>query len=237
MPSRALSLVLFFCSSFKDRIDCSATITFAGILLRNAQGHIQQLHDISHSIKDRVASQPSSGRQHLLMGDLDFTNMAIDNNIDHLQFRKLSGSYERSANSVLTETQTTCSWKSRSSGLRSSHYEELNKFTRSRQPPLLGASRCLSFFRTISNSILLCISIKHLITAFKSFMLFKTTIALTISFTPDTFCVAKRTPNYRCLILQKESKAIPLSCRDGAAIFPLFSESFSDLLGSACPPS
>ncbi len=50
----------------------------------NSQGHIQQLHDVAHSIEDRVASQPFSGHQHLLMGDLDFTNMAIDNNIDHL---------------------------------------------------------------------------------------------------------------------------------------------------------
>ncbi len=80
-----------------------AIITFAGILLRNSQGQIQQLHDIAHSIEDRVASQPCSGRQHLLMSDLDFTNMAVDNNIDHLQFRKMSGSHERSANSILTE--------------------------------------------------------------------------------------------------------------------------------------
>ena len=115
--------------------------------------------------------------------------------------------------------------------------EELKKITRSRQPPLLGASKCLSFFRTISNSLFLCISIKHLITAFKSAMLFTIAMALTISFTPDTFYVAKQTWNYRCLILQKERKAIPLSCRDGAAISPLFSESFSAHLGSACPPS
>jgi hypothetical protein len=80
-----------------------AIITFAGILLRNSQSHFQQLHDIAHSIEDRVASQPFSSRQHLLMGDLNFTNMAIDNNIDHLQFRKMRESYERSANSVLTE--------------------------------------------------------------------------------------------------------------------------------------
>ncbi len=76
------------------------------ILLRNSQGHIQQLHDIAHSIEDRVASQPFSGRQHLMMGDLDFTNMAIDNNIDHLQFGKMSGSYERSAKSVLTKLKS-----------------------------------------------------------------------------------------------------------------------------------
>jgi hypothetical protein len=55
---------------------------------RNSQSHIQQLHDIAHSIEDSVASQPFSGRQHLLMGDLDFTDMTIDDNIDHLQFKK-----------------------------------------------------------------------------------------------------------------------------------------------------
>ena len=115
--------------------------------------------------------------------------------------------------------------------------EELKKVTRSRQPPLLGAFTCLSFFRTISNSLFSCISIKHLITAFKSAMLFTIAMALTISFTPDTFYVTKKTWNYICLILQKERKAIPLSCRDGAAISPLFSESFSAHLGSACPPS
>jgi hypothetical protein len=52
-----------------------------------------------------VASQPFPGRQHLLMGDLDFTNMAIDTNIDHLRFRKTSGSYEQSANSALKGTE------------------------------------------------------------------------------------------------------------------------------------
>ena len=84
--------------------------------------------------------------------------------------------------------------------------EELKKVTRSRQPPLLGASTCLSFFRTISNSLFLCISIKHLITSFKSAMLFTIAMALTISFTPDTFCVAKQTWNYICLILQKKNE-------------------------------
>ena len=39
------------------------------------------------------------------MGDLDFTNMAIDNNIDHLRFRKISGSYEQSANSSCEGTE------------------------------------------------------------------------------------------------------------------------------------
>jgi hypothetical protein len=52
-----------------------------------------------------VASQPFPGRQHLLMGDLDFTNMTIDNNIDHLQFGKKSGSYEQSASSAFKGTE------------------------------------------------------------------------------------------------------------------------------------
>ena len=106
--------------------------------------------------------------------------------------------------------------------------EELKKITRSRQPPLLGASTCLSFFRTISNSLFLCISIKHLITAFKSAMLFTIAMALTISFTPDTFYVAKQTWNYRCLILQKESAKRKKS---NTPFMPRRSCDFSTILG------
>ena len=102
--------------------------------------------------------------------------------------------------------------------------EELKKVTRSRQPPLLGASTCLSFFRTISNSLFSCILIKHLITAFKSAMLFTVAMALTISFTPDTFYVAKQTWNYRCLILQKKKKS-------NTPFMPRRSCDFSTILG------
>ncbi len=104
----------------------------------------------------------------------------------------MSGNYERNANSILTELKPNALESQEAVGLRSLHYEELKKVTRSRQPSLLGDSTCLSFFPTISNSVLLCISIKHWITLFKSSMLFKTAMALTISFTPDTFYVAKK---------------------------------------------
>ncbi len=86
--------------------------------------------------------------------------------------------------------------------------EEVKNVTRSRQPPLLGASTCLSFVRTISKSSFLCISIKHLTIAFKSAMFFTIAMALTISFTPETFYVAKQTWNYRCLLSQKERRAV-----------------------------
>jgi hypothetical protein len=68
---------------------------FSRILLKISQFHIQQLHGIAHSIEDGVAGQPFSGGQHLLMGELDFTNMAFHNNVHHLQFREMCGGVKR----------------------------------------------------------------------------------------------------------------------------------------------
>ncbi len=219
----------------------SAIITFADILRRNSQSHIQQLHDIAHSIKDRVASQPFPGRQHLLMGDLDFTNMAIDNNIDHLQFRKVSGSCERIANSVSTELKPHALERQEAVD-RDPHTWRLKRLPgRAIHHCLVLPRVCLSSaqFQTLcscacqSNTESLrsshpCYSKSPWLSQYPSHQ--------THSMRPNGHRNQKGA-ELLMFIIANEIKVIPLSCRDGAVISPPFLESFSAPLGSASSPS